>query len=265
MPSILHTRDWGDTTVWGNSGGARWAFFAIFIVLVLVVIIGTLRVNRRRSRQGVQPLYGTRWMTPPSYIQSENQNQRQRNDPEGVSPYVPTYTAEATDRDMGYYDANGEFHPAQKGSGPNKSPTSGGGITFTGMGSSSNGVISSPPPTHNRNSSVNDGIPLGDVPPRRTDSISGGGYTFEGGDPIQPPPGPPPGQAGHPSPTLHDYHHDDSTAVQFNEDEFFRPSGPPPRSTTLDGVSSSTPSGSDSLPSFSEGPNPPVLKTGKGN
>ena len=69
---ILHRRDaWGGDT-WA-SGGARWAFFAIFIVLILIVIFGTLRVNKKRSRQGVQPLYGTRWMTPPSYRQSQTQ------------------------------------------------------------------------------------------------------------------------------------------------------------------------------------------------
>lgn len=91
--------------------GARWAFFAIFIVLIIVMVLGTIRLNRKRARQGVAPIYGTLWMTPPLYRQSQTQyNQPNRADPEMPLAYVPKYTAETTDVDMGYYDVNGKFH-----------------------------------------------------------------------------------------------------------------------------------------------------------
>ncbi|CAK9439553.1 uncharacterized protein LODBEIA_P36530 [Lodderomyces beijingensis] len=106
-------RDWADG-YWENSNGARWAFFAIFIVLIIVVVLGTIRVNKRRARHGVQPIYGTRWMTPPNYRQSQTAYQQPDHlrDPDLPSAYVPTYTATANenDYDMGYYDAQGVFH-----------------------------------------------------------------------------------------------------------------------------------------------------------
>lgn len=106
MPS-LNKRDWGDG--WSNSGSARWAFFAIFIALIILVVVGTLRVNKKRSRQGVQPIYGTRWLTPPSYGQSQTVYNT-RNEPDITTNYVPTYTERAAETDMGYYDNQGTFH-----------------------------------------------------------------------------------------------------------------------------------------------------------
>ncbi|KAI5965140.1 uncharacterized protein KGF55_001360 [Candida pseudojiufengensis] len=108
--NFLQKRDWNDN-YWENSGTARWAFFAIFIVLVIIVILGTIRVNKKRSQHGQQPLYGTRWMTPPSYRQSQNQYDQPDHvrDPDLPSAYVPTYTAQANEYDMGYYDSSGTF------------------------------------------------------------------------------------------------------------------------------------------------------------
>ncbi|CCE78105.1 Piso0_000718 [Millerozyma farinosa CBS 7064] len=110
---LLQKRDWNNYDSLAAAGGARWAFFAIFIILILIVIIGTLRVNKKRAKQGINPLYGTRWMTPPSYIQSQSQyNRSHGGDNMSVrNNYVPTYTAEATENDMGFYDSNGKFHP----------------------------------------------------------------------------------------------------------------------------------------------------------
>lgn len=103
----LKKRDWGYGT-WSGSGGARWAFFAIFIILIILIVVGTIRVNKKRSQRGAQPIYGTRWMTPPSYVQSQHQ---QYHDPQvNNQTYVPTYTATANEYDMGYYDNNGNFH-----------------------------------------------------------------------------------------------------------------------------------------------------------
>ncbi|KAI5959980.1 hypothetical protein CANMA_004080 [Candida margitis] len=108
----LYKRDWDDG-YWSNSGGARWAFFAIFIVLIIIVVLGTIRVNKKRAQHGEQPIYGTRWLTPPSYIQSQNQYDQpdHTRDPDLPSAYVPTYTATANEFDMGYYDSSGTFHP----------------------------------------------------------------------------------------------------------------------------------------------------------
>lgn len=107
----LYNNDW--------SGGARWAFFAIFLVVIILCVIGTIRVNKARSRRGVLPIYGTRWMTPPSYYQSQDQyNQPTNRDPEMPNAYVPTYTATANDNDMGFYDESGTFHPNPNAKGP---------------------------------------------------------------------------------------------------------------------------------------------------
>lgn len=91
----------------GDGNGARWAFFAILIVLIIIFILGTIRVNKGRARRGNQPIYGTRWMTPPSYLQSQGQYD---HNSAGQNAYVPTYTATANDNDLGYYDPNGNFH-----------------------------------------------------------------------------------------------------------------------------------------------------------
>ncbi|KAK6884664.1 Protein RCR1 [Candida tropicalis] len=108
----LENRDDWDDSVWSNSGSARWAFFAIFVVLIIIVLLGTIRVNKKRARQGLQPMHGTSWMMPPSYRQSQNQYHQPDHvrDPDLPSAYVPTYTATANDMDLGYYDADGQFH-----------------------------------------------------------------------------------------------------------------------------------------------------------
>lgn len=137
LPSVERLkRDYLYSNSWG--GGARWAFFAIFLVLIVIVVVGTLRINKARSRQGSQPIYGTRWMTPPSYLQSQGQyNQPTRRDPDMPNAYVPTYTERANEDDMGYYDPNGTFHPNPNAKGP---------------------MV--PEPAHQRSYSNTDGIPL---------------------------------------------------------------------------------------------------------
>lgn len=133
-----YKRDYYIGSEWG--GGARWAFFAIFLVLIIIVIVGTLRINRKRTRQGIQPIFGTRWMTPPSYLQSQGQyNQPTRRDPDMPHAYVPTYSERANDNDMGYYDASGMFHPNPNAKGP---------------------LL--PDAVHQRSTSNADGIPLAD-------------------------------------------------------------------------------------------------------
>lgn len=134
--------------VFGDTGAARWAFFGIFIVVILIIILGTFRVNKKRGSNGLQPLYGTRWMTPPSYVQSQTQyNQPTRRNQTSDQPanYVPTYTATANDQDMGFYDQNGEFHEN-----PNMKPS----YNFD----NDNPIVSEP--THQRTTSQTDGVPI---------------------------------------------------------------------------------------------------------
>lgn len=145
---LHHTtkRQWGDNG-YSGAGSARWAFFAIFIVLIIIVIIGTIRVNKKRSQRGVQPLYGTRWITPPSYYQSQHQyNQSYAPGGDAANNYVPRYTEEANEYDMGYYDSNGKFHPNPNAQGANRSS------------------IAIPEDAHERLYSTNSGAPVLSMP-----------------------------------------------------------------------------------------------------
>jgi len=258
----LNKRDWGDND-WTSSGGARWAFFAIFIVLIIIVVLGTMRVNRKRSRKGIQPIYGTRWMTPPNYRQSQNQYDQPDNvrDPDLPSAYVPTYTEEANEYDMGYYDRSGKFHANPNAKAADMVP---------------------PQAAHRRESTAHgDGVPISSTLP--------GTLTDEDAHDIGAPAGPPPGMEGS--------HHDS----QEDLGDLYRPSAreaPTRTSTSLfsgslpgafnsaagagvsaDGTAgasaqhqrhaeiqaneftegSSSSSNLESLPSFSEGMNPPKI------
>lgn len=178
--------------LWSSNEGARWAFFAIFIAIILLAMIGMIRVNKKRGSNGLQPIYGTRWMTPPSYIQSQSQyNQPRRRDEGMPDSYVPTYSEQANDQDMGYYDNNGTFHanPNAKMSTP---------FQFNNDSS----VVDHPNPTHTRSSTNADGIPINELPTH--DEISEddlGNISRPLGPPprsttaetFAPPPGPPPG------------------------------------------------------------------------
>lgn len=109
---------------------------------------GTFRVNKKRGSNGLQPLYGTRWMTPPSYVQSQSQyNQPTSRNHTSDQPanYVPTYTETANDQDMGYYDENGQFHEN-----PNVKPS----YNFD----NENPIINEP--VHQRTTSQTDGVPI---------------------------------------------------------------------------------------------------------
>lgn len=164
MPALLHISDmekryYYSSGSWGG-GGARWAFFAIFIAVIIIVILGTFRANKKRTARGVGPIYGTRWMTPPSYLQSQNQyNQPNGRDGDLPSAYVPTYTARATEYDMGYYDESGNFH-----SNPNAKSS------MPGMSESDN--VTAPEQAHQRTTSTSDGAPLSNGAPLN------GGITF---------------------------------------------------------------------------------------
>ncbi|CEP24494.1 unnamed protein product [Cyberlindnera jadinii] len=84
---------------------ARWIFFVLFIIALIALLMTAFRINRRRGRQGIAPIRGTAWMTPPSYYQAQNTRQ---------DAYVPPYTEQTNDQDMGYYDNQGVFHMNDK-------------------------------------------------------------------------------------------------------------------------------------------------------
>lgn len=90
----------------------RWILFVLFVAGVLLLIICTARVNRRRRALGEAPIRGTAWMTPPSYRQSEQQYHGTTQ--AHVEDFVPEYTENVADNDLGYYDERGEFHPNGK-------------------------------------------------------------------------------------------------------------------------------------------------------
>lgn len=74
---------------------------------ILVVVLAAIRINKRRGQEGREPIRGTAWITPPSYTQSQHNNQQQQ-------PYVPPYSEQANDNDAGYYDNQGNFIPNLK-------------------------------------------------------------------------------------------------------------------------------------------------------
>lgn len=252
MPSIYHgeslrslvERDSTDDG-WAGAGGARWAFFAIFIVLILIIVMGTLKVNKRRTQHGVQPIYGTRWMTPPSYLQSQNQyNQLSGRDPEMPSSYVPAYSATANEYDMGYYDRNGEFHPNPnaKSSGP-----------------LSNSSPQYPEQAHHRQSGTSDGSPINPTVPNNNNNNNTLDTHLEAneedGDLFRPPHGPPPqrSQATQAMQT--------TTEVSSSmPGAFENHSTPPPKA---DDIAEGSSTGLESLPPFSEVSDPKTLNSGK--
>lgn len=85
---------------------ARWAFFALFLVGVVLCLCYVFALNRRRIARGGAPITGTGWIVPPNY----HQLQVQYNQPQEGGSYVPEYSARAGDGDAGYYDQNGVFH-----------------------------------------------------------------------------------------------------------------------------------------------------------
>lgn len=115
---IRDTTDENGTTIvddpWGSTSWrwGRWILFIIFVAFILVLVISTARVNKRRFIRGEAPIRGTSWLTPPSYRQSERAyvGTTQR----AVVDYVPEYTEEANENDLGYYDERGEFHSNDK-------------------------------------------------------------------------------------------------------------------------------------------------------
>lgn len=201
--------------LWGLNEGARWAFFAIFIVIILLAILGTMRVNKKRSGHGLQPIYGTRWMTPPSYIQSQTQyNQPSRRDETMPDSYVPTYSEQANEQDMGHYDNQGNFHanPNAKASTP---------FRFN----SDSDSVTHPDATHNRTGSTTDGVPINELPTHNEEDEDLADISRPVGPPprttttesFAPPTGPPP--SGEPS---------SSTPIS----EIEPPQGPPPSGAT---------------------------------
>ncbi|KAG7663160.1 uncharacterized protein J8A68_003338 [[Candida] subhashii] len=99
-----------------GSTGVGYIFLAVTLAAgVMMSIAITVRTNKKRKEIGKPPIYGTSWITPPSYRQSQNQyNQpsvrQQTRDPELPSSYVPTYSEKTNETDLGYYDSEGKFH-----------------------------------------------------------------------------------------------------------------------------------------------------------
>ncbi|CCF58853.1 hypothetical protein KAFR_0F02560 [Kazachstania africana CBS 2517] len=85
----------------------RWFLSIVFVLVFLSIIFMAVRANKKRINRGEAPIRGTSWLTPPSYRQSERQYSSSAGEYED---YVPTYTEQANENDLGYYDERGEFH-----------------------------------------------------------------------------------------------------------------------------------------------------------
>ncbi|EGW32894.1 uncharacterized protein SPAPADRAFT_60238 [Spathaspora passalidarum NRRL Y-27907] len=184
------------------TGATRWAFFAIFIVIIAIVLLGTMRINKRRARQGAQPIYGTSWMTPPSYRQSQNQYQQPDHlrDPDLPGAYVPAYTATANEYDMGYYDNTGQYHPNPNAKAP----------------------IPHPPESHQRVPSTV-GAGAATTLPTTLQGSNDNDSNESIGDLYRAPNGPPPGVVAN----------GDTNVGNDQSNEFNPPLGPPPQSSDL--------------------------------
>ncbi|QEU61484.1 hypothetical protein KDRO_E03620 [Kluyveromyces lactis] len=120
VPSATTTSADIDNNCWGLSCSshwewARWVIFVIFMFILLAFVITTIRINYIRRRNGQQPLRYVSWLTPPTYRQSEAA--RNRSDVP-LADYVPPYTEEANENDLGYYDRDGIFHVNSKADPP---------------------------------------------------------------------------------------------------------------------------------------------------
>lgn len=113
---ILFLGDGTDDTSSTSSTG-RWVVGGIFIGILVGGFLITLIVlfvgNKRRIGSGRQPIYGTSWLTPPSYWQSQHYYSTNRG--EEPTECVPTYTKQPNeDIDLGFYDERGDFHLSRK-------------------------------------------------------------------------------------------------------------------------------------------------------
>ena len=94
--------------MWYSDGGdaGRYAFFAFFVLAIIVFIIMTCVINVKRMKSGRAPVISS-YLSPPNYHQSQTAYEGQ------VVTNLPTYTPAANpNQDVGYYDKNGNFIPA---------------------------------------------------------------------------------------------------------------------------------------------------------
>lgn len=111
----LYYSDNGSDDVFDGSSAwmwGRWILLAILVGMVALFSLMTMTANRRRAHRGQAPIYGTAWMTPPSYRQSQAAY-NQSNAVHGQEN-VPMYTERANENDLGYYDNEGVFHTNEK-------------------------------------------------------------------------------------------------------------------------------------------------------
>ncbi|KAG7663161.1 uncharacterized protein J8A68_003339 [[Candida] subhashii] len=213
--NLEHVKRQEFNTDW--SGGARWAFFAIFVVMIIIVLLGTFRVNKRRMQRGSQPLPGTSWMTPPSYRQSQNQYDQPDHvrDPDLPSAYVPQYTETANEYDMGYYDPQGVFHPNPNAKSPIPHPPevhqrTGNAFVGTGASPLQSNLPSQIPTNANQEGDRVDDESIGDM--------------------LRPPAGPPPLSTT--ASGLNPNSNNNTSEVNYHTVETFTPpAGPPPGRT----------------------------------
>ncbi|CAN6597572.1 hypothetical protein TRVA0_001S04478 [Trichomonascus vanleenenianus] len=131
---------YGNCSGWYNWG--RWILLGIIIFVFFLIFLATCKRTRKRVRSGQAPIYGTAWMVPPSYYQSQQQYQQQP---------VPVYHAQPGVGDAGYYDQNGNFVSRE--------------IPPSQPGQSSAGYVPPPEPAHAPNWQQSGSYEMNNYPP----------------------------------------------------------------------------------------------------
>lgn len=156
---------------------SRYAFVGFAVAAIIVFVTVTCYVNFRRAKRGQTPIVAS-FLTPPSYGQSQVAYEGQ------VVTDLPTYTADPNPiQDVGYYDINGNFIPADQTNTVHKTtnviqlddqtfprahtqPT---GSSSNEIGFNTNGVVYErppvPPPSRNINQNLNNNNDLPDYSP----------------------------------------------------------------------------------------------------
>lgn len=166
----------------------------MFILSLLLMCMS----SRRRARHGRQPIYGTAWMIPPTYHQSQQEYSQQSY---GGAPAAPPYGASGYPvENPGHYDTHGNWVPAYNGG---AAPGGYGDASMNGGVSQHNsGPVQQPPQTQQAQYEYNNGNE--NNYDNNTSTHNTGNANEVSEHTYAPPPGPPPMYGGSSSSEAHE-------------------------------------------------------------